>query len=85
MKKIILAAALAAPFALGTAAFAQEAGGFAGAPVNDIVTAPRTASTAAPREFVGRANGLRQDVPVTSAERVQIDRQVVPSSTGGKN
>ena len=83
MKKIILAAALAAPFALGTAAFAQDAGGFVGAPSNDIVTTPQTGAA---REFTARySSAARLDVPVTQAERVQIDRQVVPSSTGGNN
>ena len=82
MKKIILAAALVAPLALGSAAFAQDAGGFAGAPSNDIVTTPQTGS---PREFTARTSTIGQSVPVTAAERAQIDRQVVPSSTGGNN
>ena len=81
MKKIILAAALAAPFALGTAAFAQEAGGFVGAPSNDIVTTPATGPVAAPREFIGRA----KQAPMTRSERVEIDIQQVPATVGGNS
>ncbi|QCK86701.1 hypothetical protein E8L99_13495 [Phreatobacter aquaticus] len=81
MKKIILAAALVAPLALGSAAFAQDAGGFAGAPVNDIVTTPQTGA----REFTARNRAVRQVVPVTRAEQVEIDIQQVPSTTGGNS
>jgi hypothetical protein len=79
MKKIILAAALAAPFALGTAAFAQDAGGFTGAPANDIVTTPATGPASAPREFTARA----KRAPLVRAE--QVDIQQVPATTGGNS
>jgi hypothetical protein len=76
MKKIILAAAFVAPLALGSAAFAQDAGGFTGAPSNDVVTT----TVPAPREFTARTR-----VPVTRAEQVEIDIQQVPATTGGNS
>lgn len=73
MKKFVLAAALLAPLAAGPA-FAQEV-------LNPYVQVQAPAPSEAPREFTQRnallgAAATRAD----RSERVQIDRQAVPSS-----
>lgn len=75
MKKFILAAALVAPLAAGPA-FAQEV-------LNPYVPVQAPAASEAPREFTQR-NVLLGGAAIRAdrSERVQIDRNVVPSSVG---
>lgn len=75
MKTFILAAALLAPL-MAVPALAQGAGDAAGY----IETAPIQAPSQT-REFMDHAGHVRHgSAPVSPAERLQIDRQAVPSS-----
>lgn len=75
MKKLVLAATLLAPL-VAVPAFAQEI-------QNPYVPSPAPAASEAPREFVQR-NGIldRAAFRADRSERVQIDRNAAPSSTG---
>lgn len=75
MKKLALAAALIAPMAV-TPVLAQEV-------MNPYVASPAPVATEAPREFTQRNILLdRAAIRAERSERVQIDRNAVPSSTG---
>lgn len=77
MKKLVLTAALLAPL-VAAPAFAQEV-------QNPYVAAPAAAASETPREFTQRNVLLdRAAFRADRSERVQIDRNAVPSSAGSQ-